>query len=187
HAAHTSESAIDDALRVLLARDTPLSVDAVIALAKASVEIPAPTAVVVEPPDLKEFDALLTLTEENHGQDKIQPSVPGVADLSVANAADGGVPRTDHGTTDRAIAGTASAGVSGSLPEPGRTGSPGELKLPAVPGSADEPRMRSAHPGPHPTPGERVAPAHRQNVGPVPLVALAPGGAATVPCLARRR
>src|SRR5207237_353288 len=107
HAAHTCESAIDDALRVLLARDTPLSAATVIALATTSAEIPAPTAVVVEPPDLKEFDVLLTLMEETHGQDTIQPSVQSDADLNIPSAADLGVPSADHGTIDRAIAGTA--------------------------------------------------------------------------------
>ena len=43
HAAHNSEVAIDDALRVLLASDTALSADAVIALAQSSAEIPAAT------------------------------------------------------------------------------------------------------------------------------------------------
>ena len=42
HAAHTSEIAIDDALRVMLASGTSLSADAVIALAKTSTELPAP-------------------------------------------------------------------------------------------------------------------------------------------------
>ena len=42
----------------------------VIALAKAQCEqFRPPTAVVVEPPDLTEYDALLTLTEEIHGED----------------------------------------------------------------------------------------------------------------------
>ena len=165
HAAHNSEVAIDDALRVLLASDMPLSVDAVIALAKTSTDLPAATMVVVEPPDLKEFDALLTLTEEIHGED--------------AKTESGGAP-ADNTTADRAIAGTPPTGVPRSLPEPGRTGGQGEPELPAVPGGLDESRMRSADTGPHPTPGDGVATAHRQDLGSVSMVALAEDRTATV-------
>jgi hypothetical protein len=180
HAAHNSEVAIDDALRVLLANDTLLSVDAVIALAKSSTELPAPTMVVVEPPDLKEFDALLTLTEETHGEDaQIDFGGPTAGNFSGSVA--------DNGTADRAIAGTPPAGVPRSLPEPSRAGCAGESELPAVPGGLDQPRMRSAHSGPHPTPSDGIALAQRQDLGPVPLVTLAKDGAATVPSSARRR
>ena len=41
HAARDGEAAVDDALRVLLARDSPLSSAAVIALARTSAELPA--------------------------------------------------------------------------------------------------------------------------------------------------
>ena len=180
HAAHTSEIAIDDALRVLLASDAPLSADAVIALAKMSAELPAPTEVVVEPPDLKEFDALLTLTEETHGEDtQTDPGGP--------TAANSGESAADCGTVDRTVAGTTLAGVPGSLPEPSRAGGAGELKLPAVPGSVDQPRMRGPHAGSHPATGDGVATAQRQDLGPVPLVAPAEDGAATVPGPSGRR
>ena len=58
-AARESESAVDDALRQLLLRDEPLSAETVIALAQQSTQLPAPTAITVELPDLREFDGLL--------------------------------------------------------------------------------------------------------------------------------
>jgi hypothetical protein len=113
-AAHDSEDAVDDALRVLLAGDTALTPDAVIALAKSGAELPAATAVAVDPPDLKAFDALLTLTEEIHGEDTNE------IDRSAA----------DGGAGDRTVAGTPAAGVPGSLPEPGRAGGEGNPNCP---------------------------------------------------------
>lgn len=59
HAAHDSESAVDDALRCLLTQAPPLSAEAVIALARNSTQLPAPTEVTVEAPDLRSFDDLL--------------------------------------------------------------------------------------------------------------------------------
>ncbi len=150
HAAHDGEAAIDDALRVLLASDTPLSPDAVIALAKTSAELPAATEVVVEPPNLKEFDALLTLMEETHGEDA---------------QTDTGGPAADRGAVDGAVAGTPPAGVSGPLPEPSSASGAGESELPAIPGSADHARMRGPLAGPHPTSGGGVATAQRQDLG----------------------
>ncbi len=44
HAARDSESAVDDALRFLLAQEQPLSAENVIALARTSTQLPAPTA-----------------------------------------------------------------------------------------------------------------------------------------------
>ena len=171
HAAHNSEAAIDDALRVLLASDTPLSPDAVIALAKSGAELPAATAVVVEPPDLKAFDALLTLMEETHGEEET----------------DRGEPAADGGAVDGAVAGTPPAGVSGSLPESGSAGGAGEPELSAVPGSVDHARMRGPHAGADPATGGGVAAARRQILGLLLVVALAAGGAAAIPDAPRRR
>jgi hypothetical protein len=49
-----------------------------------------------------EFDVLLTLTEENHGQDTIQSCVQSDADLNIPNAADDGVPGADHAKFEKA-------------------------------------------------------------------------------------
>ena len=66
HAAHDSESAVDDALRCLLAQEQPLSAEAVIALARTSTQLPAATDVTVEAPDLRSFDCLLEHKEVYH-------------------------------------------------------------------------------------------------------------------------
>ena len=179
HAAHNSEAAIDDALRVLLANDAPLSVAMVIAMAEASTELPHPTMVVVGPPDLKEFDALLTFMEETHGQD--------IGETNGITANDSGSPATNIGATDGTVSGTPAADIPRSLPEPGRSGCEGELELHTVPGSSDEFGSRSPHAWAHPQTGNGSATAGRQDLGPISVVAIAEAGAATVSGLAQRR
>jgi hypothetical protein len=176
HAAHTSEVAVDDALRVLLNCDEQLSPDAVLAMAKASTEIPAPTRVVVEPPDLKEFDALLT--EETDGEDP-QTDPDGITRHEGESAGDG--------ATDGAVTAPTAADGSGSLLESGRASGDGELELPAVSGIADEPGNRGENAGSHPSDGECVAAAVGQIVGRVCVVAAAASHAASVPVAPRRR
>jgi hypothetical protein len=74
HAAHNSESAVDDALRCLLAHEEPLSAEAVIALACTSSQLPAPTDVTVEAPDLRSFDDLLEHKEVYHVEGSRAPA-----------------------------------------------------------------------------------------------------------------
>ena len=209
HATHNNEVAIDDALRLLLASDRALSsADAVIALAQSSAEIPAATEVVVELPDLKEFDALLTLTEEFHGEATKTELGESTADAIREPDADAdGLAITDSGiiidnpsrlaadlavaihnsAPDRAVAATSTADDPRPLPESGGPCCPGELQLPEILGSADEPGSRGAHAGPHPPHGDGLAIAAGQDLGPVSLVAAAQSGAASVPGPPRRR
>jgi hypothetical protein len=74
HAAHDSESAVDDALRCLLVQDQPLSAEAVIALARTRTQLPAPTDVTVEAPDLCSFDDLLEHKEVYHVEEACAPA-----------------------------------------------------------------------------------------------------------------
>ena len=170
HAAHDSEVAVDDALRVLLADSAPLTAAAVIALAQASTALPVPTAVVVAPPDLTEFDALL------HSQEEIRDEEATPTPYAAGVGAEPCV-----GAVDRPLAGTTPAGVPRPLPEPGRTRGQGKPELPAVSGSVDQPRMRSPHPGPHPPTAPQLPPGQRQDLGPIPVAAAAPVGPATTP------
>jgi hypothetical protein len=176
HAAHDSEVAVDDALRVLLADATPLTAAVVIAVAQASTALPAPTAVVVAPPDLAEFDVLLHSQEEIHDDD---------ANPTGHAAGVGADPCV--GAIDPTPARSASAGVPRPLPEPGGTRGEGELELPAVSGSVDKPRMRSPHPGPRPPLASQLPLGERQDLGPVPVAAAAATGSATTPQPPRRR
>jgi hypothetical protein len=173
HAALTNETAVDDALRVLLTVDGRLTAEAVIELAKSAAELPAATAVVVEAPDLSEFDGLLTFTEETHGQDANGSSKQG-SNEPVDGSADG------------TVAGAAVAGVSGSFPVAGRACGEGEPELPAIPRGTSQPRMRSTNPGTDSPHGGGVTSSSGQDLGSIPLVASAKERPATVPGIARR-
>ncbi|GAG28620.1 unnamed protein product, partial [marine sediment metagenome] len=59
-ATHQSESAVDEALRVLLAEDRPVTANSVESLVRREEEIPAVTEVTVEEFDLSHFDSLFT-------------------------------------------------------------------------------------------------------------------------------
>lgn len=174
HAARDSEAAVDDALRVLLSSDTSLSAELVIALARRQAELPAPTDVSLEPPDLRAFDALLTHTEVSDDEATIES--PGRGD----DAADGR-------TAARAIEGTATADVPRELPDARGPGGPREPEPSGLPGGVGEPGVRGADAGPHPAPLTSVALAHREDVGSVPVGAGATASDATTPELARRR
>ena len=67
---------MDDALRCLLAHEEPLSAEAVIALARTSTQLPAPTDVTVEAPDLRSFDCLLEHKEVYHVEEAWRQQVP---------------------------------------------------------------------------------------------------------------
>src|SRR6266540_6932078 len=89
-------------------------------------------------------------------------------------------------TLFRSPAGAASAGVPGSLPDPGRARGEGAVGLPAVPGVAGGPGSRDANTGPNPSAGEGVAVAGGQIVGRVPVAACAEAGDAADANSARR-
>jgi hypothetical protein len=68
-AARQSESGVDDALRVLLARDEALSGENVQRLLQRVDEVPTPTVVSVDEPNLSAFDELFSDKEAWHGNE----------------------------------------------------------------------------------------------------------------------
>jgi hypothetical protein len=85
-AAQQSESAVDEALRVLLAEDRPMTAQSVESLVGREEEIPAVTEVTVEEFDLSHFDDLFTGKEVWDGfQERCEGDVDGIL-ASVAPA-----------------------------------------------------------------------------------------------------
>ena len=58
-AAHENETAVDDALRHLIAEDRSITVEAVTAIVKSGQQLPPPTNVTIAPAHLAEYDKLL--------------------------------------------------------------------------------------------------------------------------------
>jgi hypothetical protein len=85
-AARESESAVDEALRALLAEDRPMTAKSVESLVGGEEEIPAVTEVIVEEFDLSDFDDLFTGKEVWNGfEEGCEGNVDGVL-ASVASA-----------------------------------------------------------------------------------------------------
>ena len=189
HAARDSESAVDDALRILLALAQPLSAEAVIALAKLSTQLPAVTDVTVEPPDLRDFDCLLEHKEVYHVEEPCPPELASGGGCSepVARVSHSESPaspvssnRRDDGAIERTAQGAATADVPRAVPVAGGSGSAGGAELPPIPGGIDEPRVPNSEPQSGATATPQLALTAREDLGPVPMVASAlAGGAAT--------
>jgi hypothetical protein len=184
HAAHDSESAVDDALRCLLAHEEPLSAEAVIALARTSTQLPAPTDVIVEAPDLRSFDCLLEHKEVYHVEEACAPA-GAVGDghpESPALGADTSERPTGERPDDaaeRAAQGFAAADVSRAVPDAGGASDAGRTELPPVPGGIGESRMPDAEPQPDPTTAAQLALVAGQDLGSIPMVTCAVASDAT--------
>jgi hypothetical protein len=192
HAAHDSESAVDDALRWLLAQEQPLSAEAVIAMARLSTQLPAATDICVEAPDLNSFDDLLEhkevyRVEESYARaDAVGDGQPqcSVLDHVAAGDPDGlhesigpafvasAVGRSDS-AVERTTQGSAVADIPRTVPDTGRAGDTGRLELPPISGGTGQSRMPNAEPQPGPAPVAQLALVAGQDVGAIPMVASA--------------
>ncbi len=188
HAARDSESAVDDALRCLLAQEQPLSAEAVIALARASTQLPAATDVAVEAPDLRSFDDLLE-HKEVYRVEAAYASAGAVGDghpespALVASGVGAGDPAGpaliagsdghEDGAAERPAQGAAVADVPRAVPDAGGAGDAGRAELPPIPGGVGQSRMPNAEPQPGPTPVAQLALVAGENVGAILLVACA--------------
>jgi hypothetical protein len=173
HAARDSESAVDDALRCLLAGEQPLSADAVIALACTSTQLPAPTAVTVEAPDLRSFDCLLEHKEVYHVEASYaQAGAVGDGNPEFPTVVAGADGRYD-GAAERATQGSAVADFPRAVPDTGGAGDAGRTELPAIPGGAGESGMPDAEPQPGATTVAQLTLVVGEDVGPIQLVTCA--------------
>lgn len=185
HAARDSESAVDDALRCLLAQSQPLSAEAVIAVAKLSTQLPAATDVTVEPPDLRSFDCLLEHKEVYDVEESCAPELalgggwpepiagggPDEPGAGVQPESAAGSTERHGETVERTTQGAAVADVPRTVPAAGGSGGAGGTELPPIPGGVDEPRMSNAEPQPRATAAAQLTFAAGQDVGPIPVVA----------------
>jgi hypothetical protein len=181
HAARDSESAVDDALRCLLAREQPLSAEAVIALARTGTQLPAPTDVFVEAPDLRSFDCLLEHKEVYHAEESCAQAAT-VGDGIAAYVAGRGerCGEGPDGAAERTSQGSAVADVPRAVPDAGGAGDAGRTELPPLPGGVGAARMPKPAPQPGATPITQFALAAGQELGSIHLVSCAvASGAAT--------
>jgi hypothetical protein len=113
-AAQEGETAVDEALRLLLGGDRPLCADAVAEAVREGRRPPAVTDVCIIDVDLTMYDRLLQPGEDHEHE-----------------------PDGPEGAVDRAAQGVAPAGDAGGLRGTGATGAAGVTELRAVPAGAD--------------------------------------------------
>ncbi len=156
-AAHESQEAVSDALRVMISAGKPLDVDEVRRLVEGAAQLPAATDVEVEPPDLSDFDLLLQHpdmeslcndqghnTSDGESQNAAGDTSTPIEDGSIRAA------RLDE-SVDRAVPGASPAEFSGSLCGNGEASRAGESFASGVPFGADDSGMRNTARGAYQT------------------------------------
>ena len=168
-AKHEGLDLVDDALRSCLAEGQTIQVDEVLKAVAAKHQLPAPTAVHVDDPDLSLFDSLLPHKESYDEQATNTIPRPASDDEE-----DGGLAAYDrHVEAAGAVEGVAAADVPRDPPEDGRASGPRTLDAHAVPGGPGRPGMSDEKPGPHSAVDARCESLGGQDVGGLRLVSLA--------------
>lgn len=182
-AAHESQGAVQDVLRMKIQAGECLDVEEIRSLVLKAWEIPPATDVEVEPPLLSEFDCLLDHPDmespfDDHDQNiQVPEEIPGEEasrdePISLNEAEGSGV----DGAADRTTPRTSPAEFSGPLPERGPAGGDGEPQPSGIPFGTDDARMRSEAGGADQTPVDAFQAAVGQDVGVVRLEPAAVGG-----------
>lgn len=162
HAAkHEGLDLVDDALRWFLTSGKAIAADEILAVIAAKQQVPAPTDVAVEAPDLSVFDSLL------HHKEVYDEHESWLADTNTADEqVDPGLDVYDrHIQAAGATEGTAASHVSRESSLDGRPGSSRELvshPVPCGPGREGVPGQDAES---HCSPDAKCASAGRQDVG----------------------
>jgi len=174
-AARDSQDAVQDALRVAISRNEPISAESVRLAVERHQQPPAATDMNIEPPNLNCFDTLLQhpdMEVERHECPVTEPQPP---QLPFCEIEAGGVAETRQPTL-RSVAGTASADVPGTLSDEGRTGSSGIAESYRVSGGTDRPGMPGPPHEPHRPADAQLSAAGVEAVGQLQLEASAAAG-----------
>jgi len=196
-AAHESQDAVADALRHLIAAGEAIDVERIRTLVMDATSVRPVTDVEVEPPDLSDFDSLLTTfdkeslndaTHESTSKNVREECLENIEENTANDAVTEGnrsegrpVMRTDR-TAPRA----SSAELPRPLSEFGQTSGCGESQSSGVPLGTGHAGMRIAPGGPYQTPGESLETSGGQNVGLLQIRSAATACDSTAPDTSRR-
>lgn len=175
-AAHESEEAVEQALRIAIQTGEPISPEWVRQKIEDWQQLPSVMDVSVEEPDLGAFDVLLSsddmevITNEYYQE----PEVTGQQDAASGAGENLGVP------VDGEVSGTPSSHVPGALHDTCHPSDSGELESGGVPGGADGAGMSSQAREPHCSTETAIAASFFQDMGPIQLEAVAAPGCASV-------
>jgi len=175
-AAHESQDAVADALRHLMAAGEAIDVEQIRTLVMDATCVRPVTDVEVEPPDLSDFDSLLTtfdkeslndVTHESTSKNVREDCIENIAENSANDAATEGdrIEGRPVIRTNRTAPRASSAELPRPLSEFGQTSGRGESESPGVPLGTGNAGVRIASGGPYQTPGESLETSGGQNVG----------------------
>lgn len=149
-AARDSQDAVQDALRLAITTNAPISAKAIRLAVEQHQQVPAATDVTVEAPDLRDFDSLLQHPDmevdpydheedHNHQSDETILGDAGRRDEPEEARLEEDLPRIDQ-----TVSGSPHAHVSRALREPGGAGCAGVVESSRVSGGTDGPGVPSA-------------------------------------------
>ena len=178
-AARDSQDAVQDALRLAIAENASISVEAIRLAVEQRLRVRPATDVVVETPDLRQFDALLQhpdmeVSTDEHASDQ---DALGESQAPYSESEPGRFSE-DHDRTDRTVSGTPHADVSRTLHEPGREGRSGIDQSHRVSGGANGPGMPGSSAEQDRAADAAIATANREDLEQLRLDATAAAGGA---------
>ena len=144
-AARDSQDAVQNALRIAVTQNAPISAEAIRLAVEQHQQLPGATDVSVEAPDLQDFDLLLQHPDmevdshEHESNHQSQDTI--VVEQAGRSESEGKRLEEDVDRIDRTVSGASHADVSGTLRALGREGRPRISKPPRVPVRTDGPGM----------------------------------------------
>ena len=190
-AAHESQDAVQDALRLKIQTGEPIDVEQVRALVEQATQIPPATDVDIEPPDLSDFDSLLmhpdmespcneAIANDHQEETSFDTSSEATIDKEDVDSEE---PPT---ATDRTVSGAASAELPRSFRRSSRSSADGEPQSSAVPLGANDAGVRKPTRGEDQTADDPIASSGGQELADVRLQPPSAGGDATIRESSRR-
>lgn len=177
-AARVSQDAVADALRVTIRAGQPIELEKINALVQDALNLRPATALHVEPPNLNDYDSLLTMfnKEVDHDEQSNEQteSKSQVAGGNIRHATG----RQPGGSDDRAVPPVADAGISRALRNDRSSGGTGEPEPSGLSGRIDNPGVRSSVGRADQTLDESIEAAAGQDLGVVRFSAGAADGKA---------
>jgi hypothetical protein len=150
-AKHEGLELVEEALRWFLATGATIAAADVLKMVAATQQLPAPTAVTVEAPDLSAFDSLLQHKEVYDEQETNGNHAPGANDQDDRQDDLGLAAYDRHVKAAGATEGVAAADVSREPSGGGRASGPRPLDPHAIPGGPDRQGMSGENSEPHST------------------------------------
>ena len=164
-AAHESQQAVDDALRIQVASNSKIDVEQLRQSVTDASSVRAATDIDIEPPNLSDFDCLLdTFSKEGLDNDNAQEDRP---------ASDGGTQDRPERVAADTVSRTSIADVSRSVQCSGEAGRNGEPQSSGLPIGTDDTGMRNSARGPYQASDDAFESPSGEDVAVVPVRPLA--------------